>query len=236
VNPLWTLAPVSLLLGGATMWIFRRNRRCCGDRRDRPAHSGLSSGVLALRGRAITRLEVVGGGCSLQTRDSIACWSSAPGDSDSDDAGLLSSGRGLMGLRRYRSAVRALVTLAMHQPLDAITPELSLRTASPSKAPACAVVSERTGELANTARAAGVRRYAVERGRSASSEDNGRGRGFSLSRTPRVREGYSTGLAIPPAPLLPAGPVDWIEISYPPAVLEFIGSRRTGPYGSASFP
>jgi hypothetical protein len=221
VNPLWTLAPVSLLLGGATMWIFRR-----------------TADVAAI-GETVRRIQAYLLEFWLFVDEPSLVWKSW--------AGLLSANArfyrllalpllvilipmtpvyflldAVYGTSALPVGRAALVTLAMHQPLDAITPELIAPDGVTVESPGVRVFSERqvSWRIRPVRPVSGDMQWSVGDQRLVKTMVAGEGFRYHA---PKSTRGLLDWIGHPAAPLLPAGPVDWIEISYPPAVLEFIG-------------
>jgi hypothetical protein len=223
MSPLWTLAPVSLVLGALMMWVFRRtsNRQAIRETVNR-IHAHLLEfwlfvdeprliwkswkGLLVANARLYRLLLVPLLILTIFLAPVYACLDAFYGSSP------LPVGK------------MALVTLGMHEPLEQLAsiPQLNAPEGISVESPAVRIFSERqlSWRIRPLRPVSGVLDWpvmgtTVEKAVTA-------GDGIRYHSRKRVRSLVEL-IRFPLEPPLPAGPVEWIEISYPPATVALFG-------------
>jgi len=223
MSPLWTLAPASVLLGAFMMWVFRRT----ADRRairetihrieahllefwlfvDEPWLIGKSwKGLLVANARLYRLLLVPLLILSVPMAPVFFCLD------------------GLYGSSPLPVGKPALVTMGLDRPLDLLSPlpELNAPDGISVESPAVRVFSERqvSWRIRPLRPLAGEFRWVLDGKKVEKSV--AAGEGFRYHSRKRTRSLVEL-VRYPAEALLPAGPVEWIEIAYPSATVRLLG-------------
>jgi len=223
MNPIWTLAPVSIALGAALMWIFRRTTDRGALREtirhiqahllefwlfvDEPRLIGKSWKGLLLANVRLYRLIWLP--LLIVSVPMLPVW-----------FGLDT----LYGSSLLPTGKPAIVTMTFHHQVDqtSLIPELNAPDGISVESPAVRVFSQRQVSWRVRPRhsLAGEFRWVID-GRNF-GKTVAAGEGFRFHSQKRTGS-FLELVRHPLEPMLPAGPIDWIGIEYPPATVRLLG-------------